>query len=79
MRSSFGPEKLLLASKKPHIISLVNKVHTLSEDEIRNLNEKPDTIKGLLAIKKQYNQEQAAIRAEIIANQMISNFLKNNC
>jgi hypothetical protein len=78
MRSSFGPERFLLASKKPYIKQLLANVNNLSEDDIKKLNEKPDIIKGLLAIKKTHGQAEAAIRAEIIANQMIEKSLKTS-
>lgn len=77
MRSMYGPEKLLMASKKPRLINLVSNVANMSDEEIQGLNEKPDVIKGLLAIKKSHMQEEAAKRAEIIANQMIAASLRN--
>lgn len=78
MRSTYGPEKLLLASKKPHIIELIIKSKTMSIEEIQALDEKPDTIKGLLAIRKTENQKISAVNAEMIADMMVSaNFNKN--
>jgi len=71
MRSSYGPETLLLASKKPRIKELVSRVSDLTEDEIRQLAEKPDTIKGLLNIKKGYSNKESLARAELLADMMI--------
>lgn len=72
MRSSYGPERLLLASKKPHIIELIAKSKSMSIEEIRALNEKPDTIKGLLAIRKAEDQKTSATNAEMIADMMMA-------
>lgn len=77
MRSQFGPERLLLASKKPHIQELVSRVKTMSEDEIKSLQEKPDTIKGLLNIKKMHSQADSLKRAKAIADLMIAASKKN--
>ena len=74
MRSSFGPEKLLLASKKPRIKELLAKAETMTEDEIKKLSEKPDIIKGLLNIHKNRNQEDALIRATAIADAMMAKY-----
>ena len=72
MRSQFGPEKLLLASKKPYIQELVKRAQSMTEEEIKNLPEKPDTIKGLLNIRREKEQGAALARAEAIADAMIA-------
>jgi len=72
MRSSYGPEKLLLASKKPQIIDLIAKSILMTEDDIRALQEKPDVIKGLLNIRRQHYQMDAQLRAEAIADAMMA-------
>lgn len=71
MRSAYGPEKLLLASKKPKIVDLVKRAALMTKEEISTLNEKPDIIKGLLNIKSSIEQEEALKRAEAIADAMI--------
>lgn len=48
----YGPDALLLASKKPRIIELLARAEQMTVDEIRRLDEKPDVIKGLLTIKQ---------------------------
>lgn len=78
MRSQYGPERFLLASKKLHIQQLVKNVETLSEEEIQQLQEKPDIIKGLLAIKKTQIDTDALTRAEKIADMMIAASTKRN-
>lgn len=71
MRSNlYGPEVYLLKSKKPHILELVERCKTLTEDEIRALPEKPDVIKGLLNLHTQANQARAALIAERLADMM---------
>lgn len=71
MRSSLhGPEVYLLKSKKPHILELVERCKTLTEDEIRALPEKPDVIKGLLNLRKKADQARAASVAEQLADMM---------
>lgn len=73
MRSTLhGPDVYLLKSKKPHIISLIENIQSMTEDEINSLNEKPDVIKGLLLIKQREAQKEALIRAEAIADMMIA-------
>jgi hypothetical protein len=71
MRSQFGPERFLLASKKPHVRELVARVPGMTEDEIRALPERPDTIKGLLNLKRQGDQAEALERATRIADMMM--------
>lgn len=71
MRSQFGPERLLRASKKPHLQELVRKAPAMTEDEIRALPEKPDTIRGLLNIKREGDQAAAFERATRIADAMM--------
>jgi hypothetical protein len=66
----YGPDTLLLASKKPHIIELVKMVDTLSIDEIKSLHEKSDTIKGLLYIKEFGKNGPKLTIPEKIANLM---------
>ena len=78
MRSQYGPERFLLASKKPHIQQLVKNVENLSEEEIQQLQEKSDIIKGLLAIKKTQIDTDALTRAEKIADMMIAASTKRN-
>jgi len=69
MRSSlYGPDQLLLASKKPRIIELVKNSRTMTVDEIKALPEKADTISGLLLIKE-FGDGKASI-AEKIADLM---------
>jgi REP element-mobilizing transposase RayT len=78
MRSQYGPEKILLASKKPHIQKLIKQVCDLTEEQIKQLSEKPDVIKGLLNIKKTQTNAEALIRAEKIADIMIAAQTKRN-
>jgi hypothetical protein len=78
MRSSYGPETLLLASKKPRIIELIAKSKSISIEEIQSLDEKPDIIKGLIAIKKLEDQKISEINAEMIADMMVAASIKNN-
>lgn len=78
MRSQYGPEKILLASKKPHIQNLIKQVINLTEDQIKELPEKPDIIKGLLNIKKLQTNAEALQRAEKIADMMIAAQEKRN-
>lgn len=77
MRSQFGPERFLLASKKPHIQELVKRSETMTEEEIQNLSEKPDIIRGLLNIHRAKEQADAAHRAVAIADAMIAASNKN--
>lgn len=71
MRSSLhGPEAYLLKSKKPHIIELIERCKSLTDDQIRALPEKPDVIKGLLNIRKKHDQIRAASLAEKLADMM---------
>lgn len=77
MRSTIhGPGIYLLKSKKPHIIDLVARAGTMTDDEIRALPEKPDVIKGLLDIRKMADQSRAASVAERLADMMISAYNK---
>lgn len=78
MRSQYGPETLLLASKKPHIKNLLTQLPNLTEEQIKSLKEKPDIIKGLLNIKKTQNNADALKRAELIADMMIAARIKRN-
>jgi hypothetical protein len=68
----YGPEAYLLKSKKPHILALVERCKTMTEDEIRALLEKPDVIKGLLNIRKSMDQARAASVAERLADMMMA-------
>lgn len=52
MRSIYGPGRLLLASKKPRIQQLIKDADNLSVDQIKQLKEKPDVIRGLIEIKE---------------------------
>lgn len=73
MRSTLhGPEAYLLKSKKPHILALVERCKTMTDDEIRALPEKPDVIKGLLNIRKGVDQDRAASVAELLADMMMA-------
>jgi hypothetical protein len=73
MRSAMhGPEAFLLKSKKPHVQSLLARVHEMSMEEIDALPEKPDVKLGLKNIKKQGDQAEAAARAERLADLMIA-------
>ena len=72
MRSALhGPEVFLLRSKKSHIQELVKKCYSMTEEEIKKLNEKPDIIKGLLILQKTQSNEDAWERANKIADMMI--------
>lgn len=52
MRSSYyGPDQLLLASKKPHIQQLVKQCVHMTDEEIVDLPEREDVRRGLLIIK----------------------------
>jgi hypothetical protein len=70
MRSRYGPETILLASKKPRIKELIEKSKNLTEDEIKSLNEKPDVIRGLLLIKEFGDDGIKLTIPEKIANRM---------
>jgi hypothetical protein len=77
MRSTIhGPGIYLLKSKKPHIIDLIARAKTMTDDEIHALSEKPDVIKGLLDIRKMADQSRAASVAERLADMMISAYNK---
>lgn len=73
MRSCYGPGRLLLASKKPKIQKLIKDLETMSIDQIKQLNEKPDIIKGLIEIKT-FGSKKATI-SELIADKMQGNAL----
>lgn len=78
MRSTLhGPEAFLLKSKKPHIQLLISKVDSLTEEQIKKLDQKPDIIKALLNIKRNREQQAAAARAELLADLMIQKYHKN--
>ena len=68
----YGPDQLLLASKKPHIQELVKRCVDMSDAEIESLPEKSDVIKGLMIIKH-LGPGKASV-AEKIANKMQVNF-----
>lgn len=71
MRSAIhGPGIYLLKSKKPHVMELIARAKTMTDDEIRALSEKPDVIKGLLDIRKMADQSRAASVAERLADMM---------
>ena len=72
MRSSYGPETLLRASRKPHVQDLVARCIEMTDDEIDALAEKPDVKRGLKNIRRQHLQGEAAVRAEAIALIMIA-------
>ena len=71
MRSSYGPETLLKASKKPHVQELVKNCISMTDEEIDALAEKPDVKRGLKNIRRDYGHGEAAVRAEAIAQIMI--------
>lgn len=64
----YGPGRLLLASKKPKIQNLVKIIDTLTIEDIRNLPEKPDVIRGLIEIKELGREK--GTNAELIASAM---------
>jgi hypothetical protein len=66
----YGPETLLLASKKPRIRDLVERSRKMTEDEIRGLPEKPDVIRGLLMINNLSEGQKKATIAENLADMM---------
>jgi hypothetical protein len=66
----YGPDTLLLASKKSRIIALVEMVDNMTIDEIKALSEKPDVIKGLLLIKEFGKDGPKLTVPEKIANRM---------
>jgi len=72
VRSIYGPETLLLASKKPRIRDLVAKSREMTEEQIRALPEKPDIIRGLLVINNLSENQKRAAAAERLANMMSS-------
>jgi hypothetical protein len=69
VRSMYGPDQLLLASKKPRIKELVAKIPYLTVEEIKNLPEKSDIIRGLLLIKD-FGIDKATVHQQI-ADKMI--------
>ena len=71
MRSQWGPERLLLASKKPHIQQLVAQCESWTLEDVEALNEKPDIKKGLRALVQQRLHGEAAARAEKLADLMM--------
>lgn len=73
MRSMYGPDTLLLASKKPRIQELVRLSRTLNEEQIRSLPEKPDVIRGLLLINLFGSDQSKSTLAEKIASRMQEN------
>ena len=71
MRSQWGPERLLLASKKPRIQQLVAQCESWTLQDVEALNEKPDIKKGLRVLVQQRLQGEAAARAEKLADLMM--------
>ncbi len=71
MRSQWGPERLLLASKKPHIQQLVAKCDTWTLQDVDALAVKPDIKKGLRAIVQSRLHGEAWQRAEKLADLMM--------
>jgi len=71
MRSSYGPETLLKASKKPHVQELVKQCVNMTDEEIDALAEKPDVKRGLKNIRRDHGYGESAVRAEAIAQIMI--------
>lgn len=73
MRSTIhGPGEFLLKSKKPHIQALIARCYEMSEQDIENLDEKPDIRRGLITIKRRQDNKDALERAEKIADLMTS-------
>lgn len=66
----YGPDTLLLASKKPRIKELIARARTMTQLEIQSLPEKPDVIRGLLLIREFDDQQTKATVAEKIAEAM---------
>jgi hypothetical protein len=66
----YGPDQLLLASKKPRIQELIRRSRSMSEDDIRALHEKPDVIRGLLLINLFGEEQKKATLAEKVADLM---------
>jgi hypothetical protein len=73
MRSQWGPERLLLASKKPHIQQLVAQCDTWTLQDVDALTVKPDIKKGLRAIVQSRLHGEAWQRAEKLADLMMQN------
>ena len=73
MRSQWGPERLLLASKKPHIQQLVAQCNTWTLQDVDALTVKPDIKKGLRAIVQSRLHGEAWQRAEKLADLMMQN------
>ena len=71
MRSQWGPERLLLASKKPHIQQLVAQCNTWTLQDVDALEVKPDIKKGLRAIVQSRLHGEAWQRAEKLADLMM--------
>lgn len=71
MRSQWGPERLLLASKKPRIQQLVAQCDSWTLQDVEALNEKPDIKKGLRVLVQQRLHGEAAARAEKLADLMM--------
>ena len=66
----YGPDQLLLASKKPRIRDLIERSRAMTEEEIKALPEKPDVVRGLLLINLFGEDQTKATVAEKIANLM---------
>jgi hypothetical protein len=73
MRSQWGPERLLLASKKPHIQQLVAQCNTWTLQDVDALEVKPDIKKGLRALVQTRLHSDAWQRAEKLADLMMQN------
>ncbi len=71
MRSQWGPERLLLASKKPYIQQLVAQCDTWTLQDVDALSVKPDIKKGLRAIVQNRLHGEAWQRAEKLADLMM--------
>lgn len=66
----YGPDALLLASKKPRMRELVDRAAHMSVEQIRNLPEKPDVIRGLLLIREFGTNGGKLTVADKVANAM---------
>lgn len=71
MRSQWGPERLLLASKKPHIQQLVAQCESWTLEDVDALSVKPDIKKGLRALVQTRLHGDAWQRAERLADLMM--------
>lgn len=69
----YGPDELLLVSKKPRIKELIKRSRSMTEEEIKSLPERPDVIRGLLLINLFGEDQKKATIAEKVADLMQKN------